>query len=73
MEKKLRSLDLFAGCGGLSRGLHDSGLTDVKWACEFDPNAAAAFEKNFPGTTVFTEDINTLLGEILLVIGDKFY
>ena len=30
IEKKLVSLDIFAGCGGLSKGLHDAGVGDRK-------------------------------------------
>ena len=28
------SLDIFAGCGGLSQGLHDSGVAETRWAVE---------------------------------------
>lgn len=54
---KLKSLDLFAGCGGLSSGLDASGLTETKWAVESDPKAARAFGLNFPGCTVYAEDV----------------
>jgi DNA (cytosine-5)-methyltransferase 1 len=64
----LRSLDLFAGCGGLTAGLHKAGLCQTFWANEYDPNAAAAFVKNFPEAEVFVEDINTFLGNIIKVI-----
>lgn len=57
----LRGLDLFAGCGGLSRGLEDSGLIKSKWAVECDDKAANAFELNNPESTVFVEDCNHLL------------
>lgn len=30
--RPLRSMDIFAGCGGLSEGLHQSGAIDTKWA-----------------------------------------
>ena len=30
IEMKLVSLDIFAGCGGLSKGLHDAGVGDRK-------------------------------------------
>lgn len=54
---KLRTLDLYAGCGGLSSGLHASGLTESKWAVEHDPNTAKAFAANFPECKVFVEDV----------------
>lgn len=56
-KAKMRSLDLFAGCGGLSSGLHAAGLIDCKWAVENDKEAAKAFKANFPGCEVFEEDV----------------
>ncbi|VVC38862.1 DNA (cytosine-5)-methyltransferase 1-like,Bromo adjacent homology (BAH) domain,DNA (cytosine-5)- [Cinara cedri] len=57
----LRGLDIFAGCGGLSKGLEDSGLLNTEWAIESDDKAAAAFKLNNPNSTVFIEDCNHLL------------
>lgn len=57
----LRGLDIFAGCGGLSKGLEDSGLIKSEWAIECDDKAAAAFKLNNPNSTVFVEDCNHLL------------
>lgn len=54
---RLISLDLFSGCGGLSQGLHASGLTESRWAVECDPKAAEAFRLNFPKATVYEEDV----------------
>ena len=39
-------MDIFAGCGGLSQGLHDSGVADTRWAVEIFEPAANAFAKN---------------------------
>lgn len=63
----MKSFDLFAGCGGLTAGLHKAGLCDTLWANEFDADAAQAFSENFHEAEVFVEDINTLLGDILKV------
>ena len=57
----LRTLDIFAGCGGLSEGLHQSGVAKSMWAIESEPTAAQAFRLNNPDSTVFTEDCNTIL------------
>ncbi|VVC27920.1 DNA (cytosine-5)-methyltransferase 1-like,Bromo adjacent homology (BAH) domain,DNA (cytosine-5)- [Cinara cedri] len=57
----LRGLDIFAGCGGLSKGLEDSGLLKSEWAIECDDKAAAAFKLNNPDAIVFVEDCNLLL------------
>lgn len=32
IDRPLRCLDVFAGCGGLSEGLHQSGVAETKWA-----------------------------------------
>ncbi|KAL5240708.1 hypothetical protein ACI65C_008118 [Semiaphis heraclei] len=67
--KPLRGLDIFAGCGGLSKGLEDSGLVISNWAIECDEKAAEAFKLNNPESTVFVEDTNHLLK--LAIAGEK--
>jgi len=42
-------MDLFAGCGGLSKGFHDSGRFHTAFAVESDRDAAGTFAANFPG------------------------
>jgi DNA (cytosine-5)-methyltransferase 1 len=44
--KKLRVLDLFSGCGGLSLGFHAAGF-EIAAAVEFDPDAAKSHGINF--------------------------
>lgn len=39
----LRCLELFAGAGGLTAGLHQSGFVETKWAVELSPSAALSF------------------------------
>ena len=41
-------MDIFAGCGGLSEGLHRAGAAVTKWAIEYEPPAAEAFRINNP-------------------------
>ncbi|KAL0272437.1 UNVERIFIED_CONTAM: hypothetical protein PYX00_005405 [Menopon gallinae] len=65
VKKKLRTLDVFAGCGGLTEGLHQSGISETLWAIEQDGDAAMAFKKNFPQATVFSDDCNALLKEVM--------
>jgi site-specific DNA-cytosine methylase len=48
---KLRCLDLFAGAGGMSQGLHMAGFQTVL-AVEKDPKAAQAFQANHPDAIV---------------------
>jgi DNA (cytosine-5)-methyltransferase 1 len=43
----LALLDLFAGCGGMTRGFEDSGAFRSVFAVEFDRDAAATYAANF--------------------------
>ncbi len=52
----LRLLDLFAGCGGLTRGFLDTGRYHTVGAVELDPDAAATYAVNF-GEHVHVGDI----------------
>lgn len=61
----LASLDLFAGCGGLSLGFEQMNVVSTKWAIERDPVAADSFSKNFPNATVTVKDANQVLNELL--------
>ena len=61
----LKTLDIFAGCGGLSWGLKQAGIAEPKWAVECVEAAAKAYSQNEPQCTVFTEDCNLLLKEIM--------
>lgn len=96
---KLRTLDVFSGCGGLSEGFHQAGacprptssphtaacpvlidpswdaplsplpptgVSETLWAIEMWEPAAQAFRLNNPDTTVFTEDCNKLLKQVML-------
>ncbi|MCO8127272.1 DNA cytosine methyltransferase [Acidimicrobiia bacterium EGI L10123] len=57
LGRDIRTVDLFAGAGGLSLGFHlaDLGFTPV-YAVEHDSAAAATFRRNF-GCEVFADDI----------------
>ncbi|XP_071039220.1 DNA (cytosine-5)-methyltransferase PliMCI isoform X2 [Parasteatoda tepidariorum] len=61
INEKLKTLDVFSGCGGLSEGFHEAGVSDTRWAIEKEEPAAQAFRLNFPECSVFTEDCNLLL------------
>ena len=60
----LTCLDLFAGCGGLTLGLRQSGV-DVQWANEIDRHAAATHRSAHPGCQVFEEDVVLFLQRLL--------
>lgn len=55
-EAKPKAVDLFAGAGGLTLGLHEAGFETVA-AIEYNQNAAETYTQNFPGTDVYAEDI----------------
>ncbi|CAF4881707.1 unnamed protein product [Pieris macdunnoughi] len=63
--RPLRTLDVFAGCGGLSEGLHRSGVAVCNWAIENVEAAAHAYSLNNKDCTVFNEDCNVLLKDVM--------
>lgn len=65
----LTAIDLFSGCGGLSRGLKDAGFA-VKAAVELDDKAQATYKLNHADVRLYSEDIRRLKpAEVLLEIG----
>eukprot|EP01018_Ginkgo_biloba_P000890 Gb_34186 [translate_table: standard] len=61
----LSTLDIFAGCGGLSEGLQNSGVSFTKWAIEYEQPAAEAFKFNHPEAEVFCQNCNVILRSIM--------
>jgi DNA (cytosine-5)-methyltransferase 1 len=72
----LTSIDLFAGCGGLTRGLEWAGF-ECKAFNEINKDAADSFSINFPEALRFDGDVRTVLStkeirkKILPIIGGK--
>ncbi|KAI3454558.1 hypothetical protein Pfo_011221 [Paulownia fortunei] len=68
----LAALDIFAGCGGLSAELQQSGISHflnlishqcvskTKWAIEYNEAAAEAFKLNHPESLVFINNCNVI-------------
>jgi DNA (cytosine-5)-methyltransferase 1 len=56
---RLTAVDLFSGCGGLSRGLKDAGFK-VKAAVEVDLKAQATYRLNHSDVELYAEDIRKL-------------
>ncbi|KXZ52140.1 hypothetical protein GPECTOR_10g769 [Gonium pectorale] len=57
----LRTLDVFAGAGGLSSGLAQTGAFKPEWAVEMNQDASQAYAINHPGANVFSLDCNVAL------------
>ncbi|KAG2433346.1 hypothetical protein HXX76_008410 [Chlamydomonas incerta] len=66
---RLPTMDIFAGCGGLSEGFHQAGVAESRWAIEYDREAADAFALNNPGATVFCDNCNVLLRAAMVKAG----
>lgn len=65
------AVDLFAGAGGLSLGLHMAGWR-VAVAVEWDANAAATYRHNLPDAVVICDDIARVESwEILELCGGR--
>ncbi|KAF5176508.1 DNA (cytosine-5)-methyltransferase [Thalictrum thalictroides] len=67
---RLATLDIFAGCGGLSEGLQKSGATITKWAIEYEEPAGEAFNLNHPDALMFVDNCNVILRAIMEKYGD---
>ncbi|KRT82621.1 hypothetical protein AMK59_4034 [Oryctes borbonicus] len=70
VDHPLNCMDVFAGCGGLSEGLHQAGVVVTRWAIEKEPAAANAFKLNNPNSLVYTNDCNELLKLVMGAEGD---
>jgi DNA (cytosine-5)-methyltransferase 1 len=71
---QLKSIDLFAGAGGLSEGLRQAGFA-VLAACEVHPVFAATHQANHPETRLYQKDIcelavDEILSDMDLKIGE---
>ena len=62
-------MDIFAGCGGLSEGLHQAGAAVSKWAIEYEAPAAEAFKLNHPGAATFCDNCNVILARAMANAG----
>lgn len=55
----LTSIDLFSGCGGLTKGFSMAGIKSIL-ASDIDENAAKTFQRNFPDTPFICKSITDI-------------
>ncbi|GAB4846818.1 hypothetical protein Ancab_025825 [Ancistrocladus abbreviatus] len=70
-QNRLNTLDIFAGCGGLTEGLKQSGVSVTRWAIERENPAGEAFSLNHPEAMVIINDCNVILRAIMSTCGDE--
>ena len=59
-KKKYQIIDLFAGCGGISKGFSNTGKVNIVGAIDFDKAACNTYQLNFPNAKVICGDINNI-------------
>jgi DNA (cytosine-5)-methyltransferase 1 len=64
------SIDLFAGAGGLSRGLENAGF-NVLVANEVHPDPVKTYRANHPDTQVIDEDIREIESDEVLSVAEE--
>ena len=66
----LTSIDLFSGCGGLTKGLSMAGIRSIL-ASDIDENCEKTFKRNFPDVPFIRKDITEITkDEVDRLIGD---
>lgn len=62
--KNMKIIDLFCGCGGLSKGFENAGF-DIVFAVDFWKDAIQTYNKNHIGTVAHCQDIHELREDVL--------
>lgn len=67
-KQKYKVVDLFSGCGGISRGLHMTGRFGTQFGVEVQPHPARTFAANI--TNVCNQSAHVFCGDIELLTSD---
>ena len=65
MKKNIIGIELFCGCGGLTKGLSDAGINVVK-GIDIDETAKMTYEENNPKAIFVEEDIRKISAKELM-------
>ena len=65
MKKDVVCVDLFCGCGGLTRGLGDAGIQVVK-GIDTDITAMETYERNNPGSMFVKGDVRHITADSIM-------
>lgn len=60
--KEFTSIDLFSGCGGMTKGFEYAGVRSI-FASDIDENCEKTFTRNFPETPFLCKDITEITKE----------
>lgn len=55
--RKIRTIDLFAGIGGIRKGFEHTNRFETVYANDFDKHCKLTYDKNFPATKMSLKDI----------------
>lgn len=61
-DNALTSIDLFSGCGGMTKGFSMAGIRSI-FASDIDENCEKTFLRNFPNTPFLCKDITEISKE----------
>ena len=59
-NRNLTAIDVFAGGGGLTKGLFEAGF-NVVGAIELEPNALTTYKANHPSVKCLNQDVRNVL------------
>jgi DNA (cytosine-5)-methyltransferase 1 len=62
---KYKTLDLFAGVGGIRLGFELTGKFETVFSNDFDKNCKLTYDLNFPESKLFVEDLKNIVPENL--------